>query len=146
MVKNYIHLIFVTKYRAPFIQPPFEEEIYAYLCSLCKDLTCPAISIGGDSDHVHILCMLSQKIPLMKLVEYVKSKSSKWIKTKDASLQDFYWQDGYGAFSVNPSEIEKVISYISNQKIHHQKISFQGEYIAFLKKYDVKYNERDLWS
>ncbi|WP_051313357.1 IS200/IS605 family transposase [Sporocytophaga myxococcoides] len=120
LVKNYIHLIFITKYRTPFIQPLFQKEIHGYLCAKCKDLECPTIAIAGAEEHVHILCMLSQKIPLMKLVEYVKSKSSKWIKTKDSSLQNFYWQDGYGAFSVNPSEKEKIISYISNQKIRHQ--------------------------
>jgi len=75
----------------------------------------------------------------------VKSHSSKWIKTKSTSLKNFYWQNGYGAFSVNPSEINKVIAYIENQKEHHKKKTFQDEYRAFLKKYKVEYDERYLW-
>jgi putative transposase len=89
--------------------------------------------------------MLSKKIALMKLLEEVKSHSSKWIKTKGDDFKNFYWQDGYGAFSVNPSEIDVVINYISTQKEHHAKITFQDEYRAFLKKYQVEYDERYVW-
>ena len=89
--------------------------------------------------------MLSKKITLVKLLEELKSHSSKWIKTKDNKLSNFYWQDGYGAFSVNPSEIDTVVNYIENQKEHHSKKTFQDEYRAFLKKYKVEYDERYLW-
>ena len=81
----------------------------------------------------------------MELLEEVKSHSSKWIKTKGVELKNFYWQNGYGAFSVNPSEIDKVIAYIENQKEHHRKKTFQDEYRAFLKKYNVEYDERYIW-
>ncbi len=81
----------------------------------------------------------------MKLLKEVKSHSSKWMKTKGADLQDFYWQDGYGAFSVNPAEVDVVIKYIANQKEHHRKKSFQDEYRALLKKYQVEYDERYVW-
>lgn len=103
------------------------------------------IIIGGFTDHIHILCKLSKKIALMKLVEDVKSHSSKWIKTRDEQFRDFYWQDGYGAFSVNPSQVDLVIKYISNQHEHHKKKTFQEEYRAFLKKYKVEYDERYVW-
>lgn len=89
--------------------------------------------------------MLSKKIALMKLLEEVKSHSSKWMKTKDESLKNFYWQDGYGAFSVNPAEVDTVIAYIANQYEHHKNKTFQDEYRAFLKKYDVEYDERYVW-
>ena len=89
--------------------------------------------------------MLSKKIALMKLVEEVKSHSSKWIKTKGDGYQNLYWQDGYGAFSVNPSEVDAVINYIGNQHEHHGKKTFQEEYRAFLKKYDVEYDESYVW-
>jgi REP element-mobilizing transposase RayT len=89
--------------------------------------------------------MLSKKVAIIKLLEEVKSHSSKWIKTIDPGLQNFYWQDGYGVFSVNPAEIETVIKYISNQRAHHQKLTFQDEYRAFLKKYKVEYDERYVW-
>lgn len=145
LVKNYIHLIFSTKHRKPLIRPPAEDELHAYLGGICKRLECHPIKIGGYTDHVHILCMLSKKIPLAKLLEEVKSHSSKWIKTKSDKLKQFYWQDGYGAFSVNPSEVDIVIQYIANQKEHHAKVSFQDEYRAFLKKYKVDYDERYVW-
>ncbi len=145
LVKNYIHIIFSTKHREPLIHPPYESELHSYLGGICKNLECHPIKIGGYTDHVHILCMLSKKIALMKLLEEVKSNSSKWIKTKDKSLKNFYWQDGYGAFSVNPSEIDTVINYIANQHAHHIKKTFQDEYRAFLKKYNVEYDERYVW-
>lgn len=81
----------------------------------------------------------------MKLVEEVKSHSSKWIMTKGEDYHNFYWQDGYGAFSVNPSQVDTVIAYIINQHEHHSKKSFQDEYRAFLKKYTVEYDERYVW-
>ena len=81
----------------------------------------------------------------MKLLEEVKAHSSKWIKTKDESLKNFYWQDGYGAFSVNSGEIDRVINYIANQHQHHSKKTFQDEYRAILEQYQVEYDERYVW-
>ncbi len=144
LVKNYVHIVFSTKYRTHFIHPPYEQELHAYLGGICKELECQPIKIGGYTDHVHILCMLSKKIALMKLLEEVKSHSSKWMKTKDVSLNNFYWQDGYGAFSVNPAQIDRVM-YIENQHEHHRKKDFQNEYRAYLKKYGVEYDERYVW-
>jgi REP element-mobilizing transposase RayT len=94
---------------------------------------------------VHILCKLSKKIALIKLLEEVKSHSSKWIKTKGSEFANFYWQDGYGAFSVNPSEVDVVIKYIENQKNHHKTKTFQDEYRQFLKKYQVEFDEKYVW-
>jgi hypothetical protein len=81
----------------------------------------------------------------MKLLEEIKKQSSKWIKTKGNNYSDFYWQDGYGIFSVNPSETDIVVAYITNQQEHHKKITFKDEFRAFLKKYKVDYNERYVW-
>jgi len=145
LVKNYVHITFSTKYRQPLIDEIVEKELHAYLGGICKKLECPPIQVGGYTDHIHILCMLSKKIALMKLLEEVKSHSSKWIKTKGALYKNFYWQDGYGAFSVNPAEIDVVIKYILNQKNHHGKESFQDEYRKMLKKYNVDYDERYVW-
>jgi len=122
-----------------------DEELHSYLGGICKEMECPPIKIGGYTDHIHILCMLSKKVALMNLLEEVKSHSSKWMKTKGRELNIFYWQNGYGAFSVNPSEIDKVIAYIENQKEHHRKKTFQEEYRAFLKKYRVEYDEKYVW-
>ena len=145
LVQNYLHIIFSTKHRQELIHPPIEEELHAYLGGTCKRLECPPIIVGGYTDHIHILTKLSKKVPLMKLVEEVKSHSSKWIKSKDKTFENFYWQTGYGAFSINPKEVDVVINYIANQKEHHREKSFQKEYREFLKKYNVKYDERYVW-
>ena len=145
LVKNYVHIVFSTKHRQPLIHSPFDEQLHSYLGGICNNLECQPLKIGGYTDHVHILCMLSKKIALMKLVEEVKSHSSKWVKTLDESLSNFYWQDGYGAFSVNPAEVGRVITYITNQHEHHSKKSYQDEYRALLKKYAMEYDERYVW-
>jgi putative transposase len=145
LVKNYLHIVFSTKYRELLIHPPVEAELHSYLGGICKNMDCHPIKVGGYTDHIHILCMLSKKTTLIKLMEALKSRSSKWIKTKGPGYENFYWQDGYGAFSVNPSEVDKVISYIANQKEHHSRKTFQDEYRALLKRYDVEYDERYLW-
>lgn len=145
LVKNYIHIIFSTKYRQQLIHPPVEAELHSYLGGICKKLECQPLITGGYTDHIHILCMLSKKIALMKLVEEVKSHSSKWIKTKGNDYSNFYWQDGYGAFSVNPGAVDTVIAYIANQKEHHRKKTYQDEYRVFLRKYEVEYDERYVW-
>ena len=89
--------------------------------------------------------MLSKNITLSKLLQDLKSNSSKWIKTKGENYQNFFWQDGYGAFSVNPLEVEIVVNYIANQKEHHSKKNYQDEFRAFLEKYEVEYDERYVW-
>jgi REP element-mobilizing transposase RayT len=145
LVKNYIHIVFSTKLRQTFISEDFENEVYAYLGGILKKLDCQPIKIGGYTDHVHILCLLSKKITIIKLLEEIISSSSKWVKTKRNDLVGFYWQEGYSAFSVNPSEIDLVIEYISNQKEHHAKLDFKEEYRAFLNKYKVDFDERYVW-
>lgn len=145
LVKNYVHIVFSTKYRQPLIQQSIEPELYSYLGGICNKLDCQVIKVGGYTDHIHILCLLSKKITLAKLVEQPKSNSSKWIKTKDKKYSNFYWQDGYGAFSVNPAQVGIVTNYIANQKEHHGKKTYQNEYRAILKKYEVKYDERYVW-
>ncbi len=145
LVKNYIHIVFSTKNREALIFPPYEQELHSYLGGICKNLECQPIKRGGYTDHIHILCMLSKKVMLSKLLQEIKAHSSKWMKTKDDALKNFYWQDGYGAFSVNPTEVDIVIAYITNQHEHHTKKNFQDEYRTFLKKYNVEYDERYVW-
>ncbi|RRB04286.1 IS200/IS605 family transposase [Larkinella rosea] len=141
----YVHLVFSTKYRQPIIGDEVKDELYAYLGGICKQLECNPVKVGGYYDHVHILCILSKKIALMKLLEEVKKSSSKWMKTRGDAYQDFYWQDGYGAFSVNPSQVDAVIRYISNQYQHHQETTFQDECRGIYKKYGTAYDERYVW-
>ena len=112
LVKNYIHIIFSTKYRNDFIDEKIETELFAYISALCKDLESPALQIGGTDNHIHILCSLSRKIALMKFVQEIKAISSKCLKTKGRKYEDFFWQEGYGAFSVSPNNIFAVTEYI----------------------------------
>jgi putative transposase len=145
LAKNYVHIVFSTKHREPLIHEPVESHLHAYLGGICNRLDCPVIRVGGYVDHIHILCLLSRKLPLMKLVEELKSHSSKWIKTKGKGYENFYWQDGYGAFSVNPAAVDVVARYIANQHIHHERKTFQDEYRVVLVKYRVPYDERYVW-
>jgi putative transposase len=142
---NYSHITFSTKNRVPFIDTNIETELYSYIGGICKNMDFKPIKIGGHKDHIHLLCLLSRKVPLMKLIEGVKSHSSSWIKTKGSKYEKFYWQRGYGSFSVNPTEIDIVKLYIDNQAEHHKKRTFKEEYLAFLKKYDIEFDEKYLW-
>ncbi len=143
LVQNYLHIVFQTKNQQALILPEFENDMFDYLGGTCKNLNCPSLIVGGHLDHVHILSRLSQNISLSQFVQKLKSSSSKWIKSKSP---DFYWQDGYGAFSISQSHVDSLINYIKNQHIHHQHKSFKEEYIDILKKYNLEYNEEFLWS
>ena len=145
LAKVYLHITFGTKYRQPIIKSDVEKELYKYLASICKANESPSIVINGVSDHIHILCVLSRKITISKLVEELKKSSSKWIKTKGSNYINFYWQNGYGVFSVSQSGVNAVKKYIQNQKEHHKKKSFKEEYLDALKKYEVEFDEKYLW-
>lgn len=145
LVKNFLHIVFSTKNRQSFIKPAYENELFKYLGGVCKAHNCTPIQVGGHLDHVHILCLLSSRMTVAGLLEEVKTDSSKWMKKRADELSNFYWQDGYGAFSVNPNQVETVTNYIQNQREHHLRKSFQDEYRAFLNKYKVDYDERYVW-
>jgi len=125
--KVYVHITFSTKNRLNLIDEKIETSLYEYIGGICKGLDCNPVRVGGYKNHVHILCLLSRKITQMKLLEEIKKQSSKWIKTKSPLYSGFYWQDGYGIFSVNPMEIDKVVSYIDQQQEHHRNNSFKDE-------------------
>ena len=144
--KVYVHIAFSTKERHPFIDDNIKHELWSYIGGICDGLECNPVRVGGHHDHVHICCLLSRKLTQVTLLETVKRDSSKWIKTKGGRYADFHWQDGYGVFSVNPTEIDKVVEYINNQHEHHKRRTFQEELLAFLKKYGVDYDERYLWT
>ncbi len=140
-----VHVVFSTKHRQPLIKPEIEEELFKYMSAICQEYECPAIAINGTEDHVHMLNSLSRKMALSDLIEEVKKSSSKWIKTKGPAYKNFYWQNGYGAFSIGQSGVEKLKRYIAKQKDHHQKQTFQDEYRAFLELYNIEYDERYVW-
>ncbi len=140
-----VHIIFSTKHRQPLIKPEVENQLFSYMASIFRATDSPALAINGTEDHVHILCSLSRKMTLSDLLEEVKKGSSKWIKTKGAAYKNFYWQNGYGAFSIGESGIEALKKYIADQKEHHRKKTFQEEFRAFLKLYNIEYDKRYVW-
>ena len=140
-----VHLIYSTKNREPFLTPEVLPKLIAYQAGIFKDMDCPAIEIGGMADHVHALFVLSRKRELCDVIEDVKKGSSKWIKTQGPEFRQFYWQGGYGAFSVSPTHEESVQKYILNQEEHHRVVSFQGEFRDFLTRYKVDFDERYVW-
>ena len=146
LAQIYLHIIFSTKNRQPFLTDPIvRAELHAYLAGTCKNLDSPAVIIGGVADHVHILCRLSRTHAVAVLVRELKRESSKWCKEKSTDLADFYWQDGYGAFSVSPGHVEALKVYIANQEEHHRRETFQDEFRRVLRKYGLEWDERYVW-
>jgi REP element-mobilizing transposase RayT len=140
-----VHLIFSTKHRQPFISEGIEKELHPYLATIFKRLKSPSLAIGGTDDHVHSLFALSRTIRIADLVEELKADTSSWIKTRGTEFKDFYWQRGYGAFSIGQSQVPTLKRYIARQRIHHQRVTFQDEYRKFLKSYGIVYDERYVW-
>jgi putative transposase len=145
LAHNPIHLIFSTKHRAPFLTPAIRPEVNAYLAAILRQWESPAIVVNSVEDHAHLLFCLSKNHALCRIVEEVKKGSSKWIKTKCAAFADFFWQNGYGAFSVSQSSAPSVRRYIERQEEHHRRVTFQDEFRAFLKRHGVEYDERYVW-
>jgi len=96
-------------------------------------------------DHVHILSTLARTCQAAEMVKEVKRGSSLWLKTKGTDLHDFAWQNGYGIFSIGFSQVEAVRQYIAGQEEHHRKVSFQDEFLEFLKRYEIEFDERYVW-
>ncbi len=141
--KVYVHLVFSTKHRQHLIQEEVRAELQAYMVATFSKLNSYVEAIYANSDHVHALCTLPRILSIASLVSKVKSSSSKWMKGKGVS--DFFWQDGYGIFSVSASKVETVKKYILHQKQHHQKTCFQDELREFLERYNVEFDERYVW-
>lgn len=141
----YIHLIFSTKDRFPFLSKEVRPDLHAYMATVLANLNSPAVLINSVEDHVHILFNMGRTVALAQVVEDVKKSSSKWIKTQGASFSKFAWQAGYGGFSVSESNAPKVANYIQCQEEHHRTKSFQDEYRVFLKKHKIQFDERYVW-
>ena len=146
LAQIYLHIVFSTKNRArSFQNPALRETMHAYLAGTCRNLESPSIIVGGVEDHVHILCRLSKTLSVSELVRELKRESSKWLKEQSPDLADFYWQSGYGAFSISPGHVEALKVYITNQEEHHKKETFQDEFRRLLVKYGIEFDERYVW-
>jgi REP element-mobilizing transposase RayT len=140
-----IHVVFSTKDRAPLLSSNIRPALHAYLATVARDAECECYRVGGVADHVHLAIRLSRTVTTAKLVEILKTSSSKWLKTQSPELTDFAWQRGYGAFSVGPTDLEALRHYIDRQDEHHRTRTFQEEYRGFLTKYGVEFDERYVW-
>lgn len=145
LVKNLVHLVYSTKHRNLWIPPDVQKRLYAYQAGIFLEWDSPALIIGGVEDHVHALFSLSKNHALKKIVEEVKKGSSKWMKTEGTLNEEFYWQNGYGAFSVSQSNVEQVRQYIENQAEHHRRITFQEELRSLFRKHEIEFDERYVW-
>lgn len=134
---NRIHVVFSTKERRPCIEEEFQPRLWAYMAGIANKQGFDAVIVGGVRDHVHALILLPATMPLAKAVQFLKGSSSKWINETKA---DFAWQEGYGAFSVSASQTPDVVRYIANQRAHHEKKSFEEEFLGLLRKYEVNYD------
>ena len=143
LARNAIHLVFSTKHREPLITPEIEPKLHAYMAGTLAELKCPALKIGGVADHVHTLFLLARTISMSDVVEELKKSASKWMKLN--GVPEFYWQSGYGAFSVSASNEPKVETYVANQPEHHRKLSYQDELRVLLRKHGVVWDERYVW-
>jgi REP-associated tyrosine transposase len=141
----YYHIVFSTKNRVAYIKPEIESRVWAYIGGAAREHKMTALQVGGAEDHVHALVMAPATLSLSQIAQYLKGDSSKWIHEKFPELRGFAWQDGYGAFTVSKSNLPDVIRYIENQREHHQRKSFQEEYLDFLNKHGIDYDERYVW-
>jgi REP element-mobilizing transposase RayT len=143
--KVFVHIIFSTRDRQRLIRPEIEQELFAYMATVLREHGAQPIKIGGTEDHAHILCGLPRTMAVCDLLEKVKKRSSKWIKSKGSQYRAFSWQGGYGVFSVGEYGIERVKRYIAKQKKHHRMVSFKDEFREFLDRYGVDYDEKYVW-
>ncbi len=146
LAKNYIHLVFSTKGRSETLPKQHLAEVHAYVAGIFNENKCPAICVGGTSNHIHILFCLDRTKNLSDVVRTVKSCTSQWINEHTPSpFSHFCWQDGYGAFSISHSHVPAVTQYIKNQEEHHKKVTFQDEFRRICQLYNAGLDERYAW-
>ena len=146
LVQVYLHIVFSTKLRHPYLTDKSQrEKLFGYMSGICKNLDSPALKIGGVENHVHLLTRHSKTLTISDFMRELKRSSSVWLKTQNPALESFHWQNGYGAFSISPAHVESVMAYIANQEVHHKKEPFQDELRRLCKKYGVEIDERYVW-
>jgi putative transposase len=143
--KVILHIVFSTKNREPWLESSVRARMHAYVAKICRDLGAELVRVGGVADHVHVVTTLPRTISQAELIEQIKKASSKWIKALDVRYRGFFWQRGYGAFSVSPSQLDAVLQYVEPQQEHHRTRTFQEEYSELLRKHSVQFDERYVW-
>lgn len=138
----YYHVVFSTKKRKPLIGTGIRERLWAFLGGIARENKMKALCVGGMEDHIHLLIMAPPTLAPSKMVQWVKGGSSKWIHDTFSQMHNFAWQDGYGVFTVSKSQVPDIIRYIQGQGEHHRVKTFQEEYLLFLQKHEIEYDER----
>ncbi len=138
----HIQFVFAVKYREGSISEAWKNELYKYITGIVENNKHKLLIINGMPDHIHVLIGLRPSQSISDLMQDIKGNSSKWINEKKFTKVKFEWQEGYGAFSYGKSQVKDVISYIENQELHHKKKSFREEYLDFLQKFEIEYDEK----
>jgi len=138
----HVHFVFAVKHRNAVIQTNWQQELYKYITGIVQNNNHKLLAINDVSDHIHILIGIRPAQSISELMKIVKQHSSKWINENKFTKTHFEWQEGYGAFSYSKSQITAVINYIENQELHHKKKSFKEEYLNFLEKFEIDYEEK----
>ena len=142
----YIHLVFSTKERRPFLRDQATRQaLHSFLSGVSQKLDCPVVEIGGVEDHLHLVARLGRSINQADWVKELKRVSNLWLKDRARDCADFQWQGGYAAFSVSHSNLERVRAYVRRQEEHHRKMGFQDELRALLRKHGIEWDERFVW-
>jgi putative transposase len=141
----YYHVVFSTKNRATCISREIEGRVWAYVGGVARKHGITALQVGGYEDHIHALIVAPPSLAPSRAVQFLKGETSRWIHEEFSDLGRFAWQDGYGAFTVSKSNLPEVVRYIRNQREHHRKRTFQEEYIEFLRRHGIEYDERYVW-
>lgn len=141
----YIQYVFAVKGRENLLLNPWREEVFKYISGIIKGKNHKPIIVNGVTDHVHVFVGLKPSMSISDLIRDVKNNSSNFINENKFVKGRFEWQEGYGAFSYSHSQLDNVYQYILNQEEHHRKTSFKQEYISFLKKFEIEYEEKYLF-
>lgn len=141
LAKNLIHLVFGAKDRIPLIDDDIRSHLHEYAAGTLRVLDSPALLMNSVSDHVHVLFNLHKTKALAGVIMELKRSTSLWMKEQGSAYSDFYWQAGYGAFSVSQSSVGKVQQYIADQKAHHARRTFQSELRILLTRHEIEFDE-----
>jgi putative transposase len=138
----YLQTVFAVKYRQAVLDKLWRPKLFAVIGNLINEAKCKTIIVNGVEDHVHCFVGLRPAVSVSELMKRVKAKSSKYINDHSLTPARFEWQEGYGVFSYAQSQVDRVYKYILNQEKHHKKQTFRNEYLEFLKKFKIEYDEQ----